>query len=326
MPEQCKRRSAGSLLGDGESTENEKKMGQAKQRGSRDQRISQAIARSAEVPAARELASARSRYATQWEISSLHFFESGYYDWMANAVDGRSKVLEIGCGVGYSTLTLAQRGHSIIVIDENPICLKSTKERLEESGFSVTLHLRGHVENAPGERYEISYGDAPDGSLADALLIEGDMLNDPTLREWLTQTHEFDAVVCWLLGTHQYRGMECHFKDYGAADNFGFRILIQNSTYELADTVLRPNGILHVVDRGGFLDNERVIASIKESHREQASVTSLVVENVDYLEYVEPDAHNAMQMVFTPPDNPIDGVDLSEQFPALIAVTSTKPV
>jgi predicted O-methyltransferase YrrM len=85
-------------------------MGQAKQRGSRDQRIAQARARRAESQAARELASARSRYATQWEVNSRHFFGAGYYGWMAAKLNGLHAVLEIGCGVGYSTLTLAQLG------------------------------------------------------------------------------------------------------------------------------------------------------------------------------------------------------------------------
>jgi SAM-dependent methyltransferase len=301
-------------------------MGQAKQRGSREQRIAQARARSAEFPAAaRELATARSRYVTQWGISSKHFFDSGYYNWMANAVDGRNRVLEIGCGVGYSTLTLAQRGHSIVAIDENPDCLNSTKERLEEHGFSVELHLRGQVKQEPGQTYQMDYGSLPDATSATVLLIEGDMLNDPGLREWLSRTHLFDAVACWLLGTHQYRAAEHRFDEYGAADQFGFRILVQNATYELADTVLSPNGMLHVVDRGGFVNDDRMVEAIKQSHREQASVTSLIVEGVDYIEYLEASGHNAMPMVYTPPDSPVDGVDLSEQFPALISVTSIKP-
>jgi SAM-dependent methyltransferase len=300
-------------------------MGQAKQRGSREQRIAQAVARSPEFAAVRELATARSRYVTQWGNSSRHFFDSGYYNWMANAVEGRNTVLEIGCGVGYSTLTLAQRGHSIVAIDENPECLTSTKEQLEAHGFAVELHLRGQVKQAPGQTYEMDYGAPPDATSETVLLIEGDMLNDPGLQEWLSRTHQFDAVVCWLLGTHRYRAAEHRFGEYGAADQFGFRILVQNATYELADIVLRPNGMLHVVDRGGFVSDDRIVEAIKQSHREQASVTSLIVESVDHIEYLEAGGHNAMPMVYTPPDSPVDGVDLTEQFPALISVTSTKP-
>ncbi|WP_148046440.1 class I SAM-dependent methyltransferase [Ralstonia pseudosolanacearum] len=300
-------------------------MGQAKERGTKDQRIAQARALRAELPAVRELASARSRYATQWEITSRHFFESGYYNWMANKVSGRKVVLEIGSGVGYSTLTLAQCGHSIVAIDENPNCLMATKERLEAHGFSVALHLRSDVQEAPGRTYEVHYGQVPGESSVDVLLIEGDMLNDQVLMQWLTQTRRFDAVVCWLLGTHRYRAAERHFGRYGAADQYGFRILVQNAVYEMADEVLRPRGILHVVDRGGFVENERLIEAIKDNHREQASVTALIVDDVDHIPYLEANAENAMPMHWSPPDNPIDGVDLSEQFPALISVTSSKP-
>ncbi len=300
-------------------------MGQAKQRGSKDQRITQARARRAESPAVRELASAHGRYATQWEINSRHFFESGYYNWMADKVRERPAILEVGCGVGYSTLTLAQRGHSIIAIDENPDCLRSTKERLEAHGFSVNLCFRSDVEETPQQTYEVRYGQVPSGASANVILIEGDMLNDPTLKEWLTQTQRFDAVVCWLLGTHQYRATEHRFGEYGAADQFGFRILVQNAVYELADDVLKPAGILHVVDRGSFIDDEHLIEGVKESHREQASVTTLVVEEFDHLAYVEADAKGSMPMVCSPSDKPIEGIDNSEQLPALISVISVKP-
>lgn len=300
-------------------------MGQAKQRGSKDQRIGQAKERRIELPAVRELAAARGRYATQWEISSRHFFDSGYYNWMADKVRGRPAIFEVGCGVGYSTLTLAQRGHSVIAIDENPDCLRSTKERLESHGLSVNLSLRSDVEAVSQYTYEARYGQVPDGAPANVVLIEGDMLNDPTLKQWLTQTQQFDAVVCWLLGSHQYRAAEHRFEEYGAADQFGFRILVQNAVYELADDILKPKGILHVVDRGSFVDDKRLIEAVKDSHREQASITSLAVEEFDYLPYAEADVKGAMPMVYSPPNKPIEGIKTSEQLPALISVTSAKP-
>jgi hypothetical protein len=189
----------------------------------------------------------------------------------------------------------------------------------------VALHLRGDVEEAAGQTYQVSYGRVPGGASADVLLIEGDILNDPLLKQWLTQTQRFDAVVCWLLGTHQYRAAEYRFEEYGAGDQYGFRILVQNAAYELADEVLRPQGVLQVVDRGGFFDDERLIEAMKDSHREQASVTTLVVDELDHLPYVETNADHAMPMGWSPPDRPIDGVDISQQLPALISVTSIKP-
>ncbi|SFT82778.1 class I SAM-dependent methyltransferase [Paraburkholderia aspalathi] len=244
---------------------------------------------------------------------------------MADKVDGRRLVLEIGCGVGYSTLSLAQGGRSIVAIDENPNCLVATKARLEEHGFSAELRLRSDVRAVSGGAYEVRYGQVPGGASPDILLIEGDMLNDPGLESWLKNTHQFDAVVCWLLGTHQYRAAEHGFGEYGAADIYGFRIAVQNATYELADKVLKPQGILQVVDRGGFANDDRLIEGLKASHRDQASVTTLVVQQVDHLAYAEPDAENAMPMGWSPPDIQIEGAGVSEQFPALISVTSVKP-
>lgn len=300
-------------------------MGQAKQRGSREQRIAESKGRLAEAPVVRELMNARRRYAEHWEVSSKHFFDAGYYDWMAGKVSGQQHVLEIGCGVGYSTLSLAQRGHSIVAIDENPSCLMAAKEKLEGRGHSVALHLRGTVNAASEQAYEVSYRQAACDTRVDILLIEGDILNDPWVVDWIRKTHRFDAVVCWLLGTHQYRPAEHRFEEYGADDQYGYRILVQNATYELADTVLRSEGVLHVVDRGGFVNDERLIDGLRQSHRDQASVTSLVVQDIDHIRYVEAGILGAMPMVWSPPDKPIDGLENSQQYPALISVTSRKP-
>lgn len=284
------------------------------------------MARMTESPAIQNLLNARSKYVAEWEISSRHFFNSGYYDWMASKVLKQEKILEIGCGTGYATLKLAQQGHFIVAIDENPECLKSTKNRLEEHGFTVDLQLRSKTEEAAQQTYEVQYGKILEGELATVILIEGDMLNDPELKEWLTEEPRFDAIVCWLLGTHQYRAMEYRFGEYGSFSLHGFRILIQNAVYELADHALKPNGILHIVDRGGFVNDDRLIEGVMESHREQASVTSLVVKYFDHLAYAEAHSRGAISMTLTPPNKPIDGIDLADQSLSLISVISEKPL
>lgn len=300
-------------------------MGQANQRGSRDQRVAEAKARNTDLPIVREVIAARRRYADQWDVSSKHFFDSGYYAWMASKVNGQKHIFEVGCGVGYSTLSLAQRSHSIVAIDENPCCLMATKERLEAAGYSVTLHLRGTIHAASERTYQVSYSEVPCDMQADVLLIEADMINDPWVKGWIRQTQQFDAVVCWLLGTHQYRAAEHRFEEYGSDDPYGFRIRTQNEVYEFSDTILKPEGILHVVDRGGFSNDERLIEGLRQSHLEQASVTSLLVEDIDHIRYTEAEASNAMPIFWTPPDKPINGLDNSQQYPSLISVISRKP-
>ncbi|EKO3961192.1 hypothetical protein F2K62_002443 [Vibrio fluvialis] len=70
---------------------------------------------------------------------------------------------------------------------------------------------------------------------------------------------------------------------------FHYRIFVQNEVYEIADKILRSNGILHIVDRGQELTSEDDKNDLIESHRDQASVTNLVVqETVESREYEDP--------------------------------------
>ena len=44
--------------------------------------------------------------------------EKNYYSWMADNLTGHKKVLEIGCGTGYSTLALLEKGYDVIAIEK----------------------------------------------------------------------------------------------------------------------------------------------------------------------------------------------------------------
>ena len=72
-------------------------------------------------------------YADQWNVSAKHFYDKGYYSWMAQAIDGLHTVIEIGCGTGYSTLAVVEKRHKVIAIDKNPDCIKKAKELLSGS-------------------------------------------------------------------------------------------------------------------------------------------------------------------------------------------------
>lgn len=269
-----------------------------------------------------ELDKYRSRYAEQWAVTSRHFYDAGYYDWMTARIAGHTRTLEVGCGMGYSTLTLARAGHKVVAVDENPMCLKATKALLEKEGYSAELVLRGHAGAIPGGDYVMSYGSVRLDGQADVVLVEGDLLEDHELVAWLARGEKFDAVACWLLGTHQYRGREIRLADYPIGSPYEFRIFVQNATYELADMVLRQRGILNVIDRGTIADNPAILNGIKEAHRDQASVTSLEVGEVQFLDYAEPADPAGIGMIEIPPDEPVAGLVLDKK--ALTSVTSTK--
>lgn len=44
-------------------------------------------------------------------------------------------MLEIGCGTGYSTLLLAEKGFKILAVDKNASCIVKAKELLNSRGF-----------------------------------------------------------------------------------------------------------------------------------------------------------------------------------------------
>lgn len=78
-------------------------------------------------------------YLNRWKKNSEQHFNAGDYDWVANLVEksGARSILEIGCGVGYSTLALANRGIRVRAIDSISEAIESTKSLLTQFGFCV---------------------------------------------------------------------------------------------------------------------------------------------------------------------------------------------
>ena len=61
-------------------------------------------------------------YANKWENSSRFFQANTYYKWMCEFVKPYQTIVEIGCGTGYSTLSLIESGHKVICVDNNQYC------------------------------------------------------------------------------------------------------------------------------------------------------------------------------------------------------------
>ena len=58
---------------------------------------------------------AQKDYINRWKKNAEQHFKDGDYDWVASLVEksGAQRILEIGCGVGYSTLAPCRTFHPV---------------------------------------------------------------------------------------------------------------------------------------------------------------------------------------------------------------------
>jgi SAM-dependent methyltransferase len=111
----------------------------------------------------------------RWQAEGEKHWRAGDYAWMAERVDAK-RVLEIGCGSGFGTLALAQRGIAAMVVEPLSDCIAIAAARVRDAGM-VDAPAPTFLQCAVGEL------DAP------AL----DRIRD-FAPEW---------VVCWLMGVEE---------------------------------------------------------------------------------------------------------------------------
>lgn len=258
----------------------------------------------------------KSEYANKWSVDAQNYRKNEDYAWMSSFIHDYRNVIEIGTGDGSSTLSLLEDGHIVVGIDENLECLRKAYDTVKSAGYPVKLIHRGNLKTTM-TGYKMEYKrlkqNIPDSG---ALLIEGDIINDPFLVEWLEQ-NAFDAIVCWLIGSHAVRSLNDAVM---ARDARQYRFHVQNRVYEIADKILREKGILHIVDRIKS-PNEEEKKSILESHKDQASVTSLNVLTLDIREQPEFElGKESMELGSAIKTDPEEKVTI-----ALTSVVSLKP-
>lgn len=120
----------------------------------------------------------RREYAEQWEVSSKYFYDKKYYNWMQKKIENCNIILEVGCGTGYSTLTLLKSGHKVIALDKNSKCIEKAKALVQKNGYLVGI--------LPA---------------ADVCFIETDIVTEEFYSDVLNKI-EFDAVICWNVGSY----------------------------------------------------------------------------------------------------------------------------
>jgi SAM-dependent methyltransferase len=216
-------------------------------------------------------------YASNWSKHADQFSRDQHYEWMSGFLTNNQRVLEIGTGDGTGTLAIHRNTPTVVSIDHNPGCQDIAEEKLIAAGVTVKRERRSTVD-IHGQSIRLKYS-PPRSSVSDGevLLIEGDIGNDDelALEEWLISLPKFDAVVCWNIGTYTVL-----HNSYGTPEEY--RLRTQRVTYRLADRILRPGGIVHIIDRGPVALNKALGIDIEEAllevHRAQASGTSLIVD------------------------------------------------
>ncbi|WNG45896.1 class I SAM-dependent methyltransferase [Archangium minus] len=267
----------------------------------------------------------RELYAKSWsQHDAAKFAQDAHYAWMASFTAGYDRILEIGTGDGRGTIELLRAGHSVVSIDENPACLHIAQRKIEAAGFAVAVEQRETLQQG-NDGYAITYKPPTSNMpVSGALLLEGDLLNDPSLLAWLKGLPRFDAVVCWLMGSHRARPFNTALEPLPAG---AYRLRVQNQVYRLADTVLRTGGILHIVDRAEISSSEKMAELLRldtqKAHEEQASAfSSLRVDPRIEARPYEPPEKPGVLMGMTP--------GLSGRIPmsdktGLVSIISRKP-
>ncbi|MCE1240521.1 MAG: class I SAM-dependent methyltransferase [Azonexaceae bacterium] len=150
-------------------------------------------------------------FLAYWQNEGDAYARHGDYAWMAERIAGR-RVLEIGCGPGFGTQALVDRGCAVLVVDTLPECLAAASERAGQGVATLCADV---------------------GALDAAQHAE-------------IQAFAPDAAVCWLMGapaeTTGAGGAE------GGNAVAAYREKVHRAVAELAAS-LPGIGQLHFVDR-----------------------------------------------------------------------------
>ena len=264
---------------------------------------------------------ARRVYERSWSANSININEQGGYQWMATLLKQYQpkRIFDVGCGVGtgiQALIDLLGGGLQIISIDENEECLQTAFKNIKANGQNVAKIFRNRIEPAAEKAHSLLIETGKLKEHQGITLIESDVLLDPELDDFLSESPKFDAITCWLVGTHHTR-MECvNLHSFGIKSGTEYRLRVQNRIYDLADKILKVGGVLQVVDREQLHTDHLLTDACLNSHREQATGTSLEVLDVQQMKYEETTDDRRVHMTITR-----GGIDVAVDCPQ-IAISS----
>ena len=151
----------------------------------------------------KEIEKSKFSYEDEWNYTSEFYHENGYYDILSNRFENGLRILEIGCGAGYSTISLSKKAKNLISIDENSYCINSTFKRLSELKIDASKNIRGEISADNNlSSYKMNYENNFNNKIHKVNCIEGDVLLDNELLDFLKSGEKFDLITCWMIGAH----------------------------------------------------------------------------------------------------------------------------
>lgn len=175
-------------------------------------------------------------FAEKWQASSKFFMDNGYYKDMAEILKPFRTVLELGCGVGYSTLSLINNGHKVTAVEKNPECVLRANNLLLEADHE-----------------------------ADAIFLEGD-ITDESFRNSIIESQKVDVVVCWSPGTQQDKNSLQYYVPSMLEYGLTIEQINENPASSYTEMMLwhackmakAMGAPMHIIDRCGKIDENTV--------------------------------------------------------------------
>ena len=245
----------------------------------------------------------KAAYLEYWSYNASSLESQGCYEWMASQLDyiQPKKVFDIGCGAGEGVLALHRRFDcDIVSIDENLPCLRRAYRLLRSNGITATLRSRFSYHQNPDGTHSTLIEKAPIKATDRVNLVQADpFFEDPIFGAYLRTQVPFDVVTVWLIGAYQCRQTCADLSSLRMAQPQEYRLHVQNRTYILASKLLRPGGVLQVVDRGEPLESEELREDHLNGHREQAALGDLRVLGATSRQYNEQPTRKGVEMVLS---------------------------
>ncbi len=79
-------------------------------------------------------------YSRTWEASSLAYEKLGYYKWCIERILTGTHILEIGTGIGITTLALLKAGFVVSSLEENIFNFQKARKRISDSRKEVNFY------------------------------------------------------------------------------------------------------------------------------------------------------------------------------------------